>query len=132
MSSRLLADVAVLDGALTLGLPAKTTASSGVDAMVHAIEGFTCRGKNPVSDCLALQAMALLGKHLGEVHRKPWEVESRQEVLVGACLAGIAFNNSPVGAVHALAYPLGTLHGLSHGLSTSLMLPPVLRFNQTL
>jgi len=131
VSSRvLLPDIAVLDAELTVGLPAAVTAMTGVDAMVHAIEAFTSRiKKNPVSDMLAQQALKLLSHHLRRVLEDPTDLEAREAMLLGSMMAGQAFANAPVGAVHALAYPLGGHYHIPHGLSNSLMLPTVLAFN---
>lgn len=131
-SSRLIPDIALLDAELTLGLPAPVTASTGVDAMVHAIEAYTSRHrKNPYSDMLARQALDLMSANLLTAVRDPGNLEARQAMLLGAMLAGQAFANAPVAAVHALAYPLGGQFHISHGLSNSLVLPEVLRFNAT-
>ena len=130
VSRRLLPDVALLDPALTLGLPGPVTAATGIDAMVHAIEAFTSkRLKNPLSDVLAQQALALLSANLPRVLADGRDVEARGAMLLGSCLAGMAFANAPVAAVHALAYPLGGRYHVPHGLSNALMLLPVLRFN---
>ncbi|MDB5916808.1 MAG: iron-containing alcohol dehydrogenase [Massilia sp.] len=123
-------DWAVLDAELTLGLPPVVTAATGVDAMVHAIEAFTSkRLKNPMSDMLAREALALLGANIHEACRNGSNREARQNMLLGAMLAGMAFGNAPVAAVHALAYPVGARFHVPHGLSNSLVLPEVLRFN---
>jgi len=126
----LLPDVAVLDADLTLGLPAAITAMTGVDAMVHAIEAYTSRHqKNPISDNLARHALTLLVCNIRTAVRDGRNREARENMLLGACLAGQAFANAPVAAVHALAYPLGGHYHIPHGLSNSLVLPTVLEFN---
>ena len=126
----LLPDVAVLDAALTLGLPPAVTAMTGVDAMVHAIEAYTSRHqKNPISDNLARQALHLLARNIRTAVLDGQNREARENMLLGACLAGQAFANAPVAAVHALAYPLGGHYHIPHGLSNSLVLPAVLEFN---
>jgi len=126
----LLPDVAVLDAGLTLGLPPAITAMTGVDAMVHAIEAYTSRHqKNPLSDNLARQALALLARNIRAAVHDGQNREAREKMLLGACLAGQAFANAPVAAVHALAYPLGGHYHIPHGLSNSLVLPAVLEFN---
>lgn len=130
VSRRLLPDVALLDPDTTLGLPAGVTAATGIDAMVHAIEAYTSRHKkNPLSDVLARQALGLLSANLPVVLKSPGDKAARGAMLLGSCLAGMAFANAPVAAVHALAYPLGGRYHVSHGLSNSLMLVPVLTFN---
>ncbi len=126
----LVADVALLDPALTVGLPRGGTAATGIDAMVHAIEAFTsARLKNPLSDMLASEALRLLGANIRTACDAPSNIEARAAMLLGAHLAGVAFANAPVGGVHALAYPLGARFGVAHGLSNALMLPHVLAHN---
>ena len=130
VSPQLLPDVALLDAELTLGLPSHVTAATGIDAMVHAIEAFTTkRLKNPVSDCLAKEALRLLAGNLDKAVKSGSDVIARENMLLGACLAGMAFTNAPVAGVHALAYPIGARFHVPHGLSNSLMLGPVMRFN---
>jgi len=129
-SGALYADMAILDPELTLGLPRHATAATGIDAMVHAIEAYTNkRSKNPVSDALALAALKKLQGAILTACDAPSDLEARGDMLLGAMLAGQAFSNSPVGAVHAMAYPLGGIFHVPHGLSNSVVLPPVLKFN---
>ena len=126
----LMPDIAVIDAELTLGLPRDVTAMTGIDAMVHAIEAYTSREKkNPLSDMLARQALVMLTANQRRVLSHPEDVHAREAMLLGATLAGQAFANAPVAAVHALAYPLGGHYHMPHGLSNALMLPAVLRFN---
>jgi alcohol dehydrogenase len=126
----LTADWALLDPDLTIGLPAHVTAATGIDAMVHAVEAYTsARLKNPLSDALAREALKLLSDNLLTACSEPGNRDARSAMLLGAHLAGIAFSNAPVGGVHALAYPLGGLFHLPHGLSNALMLRPVLEHN---
>jgi alcohol dehydrogenase class IV len=130
VSPQLYADLALLDANLTLGLPPIVTAATGIDAMVHAIEAYTSRHKkNPLSDMLARQALSLLSANLVKACENGHDLDARQAMLLGACLAGQAFSNAPVAAVHALAYPIGGIFHVAHGLSNSLVLPHVLRFN---
>ncbi|WP_439106818.1 iron-containing alcohol dehydrogenase [Congregibacter sp.] len=129
-SAVLLPDIAVLDADLTLGLPSHITAMTGVDAMVHAIEAYTSKiKKNPVSDNLARSALALLANNIRTAVHDGRQRDARAAMLLGAMQAGQAFANAPVGAVHALAYPLGGHFHIPHGLSNSLVLPEVMRFN---
>lgn len=131
VSPALFADWAVLDAELTLGLPAGVTAATGVDAMVHAIEAYTSRHKkNPLSDMLAREALRLLVQNIRTACADGQDRDARQAMLLGAMLAGQAFTNAPVAAVHALAYPMGGLFHVPHGVSNALMLPHVLRFNR--
>ncbi|MBC7454680.1 MAG: iron-containing alcohol dehydrogenase [Massilia sp.] len=130
VAPQLYADLAVLDATLTLGLPPLVTAATGIDAMVHAIEAFTSRHKkNPMSDMLARQALSLLSNNLLAAYDNGGNLRARQAMLLGACFAGQAFSNAPVAAVHALAYPIGGMFHVPHGLSNALVLPHVLRFN---
>jgi len=130
LSRQLYPDLAILDASLTFGLPRHVTAATGIDAMVHAIEAYTnIHRKNPVSDALAKEALKLLSTHLVRACETPGDVTAREGMLLGAMLAGQAFTNSPVGAIHGMAYPLGGIFHIPHGLSNSLMLEPVLRFN---
>ncbi|MGX0879768.1 alcohol dehydrogenase class IV [Roseovarius sp. MBR-154] len=127
---QLYADRVLLDAELTLGLPAVQTAATGIDAMVHAIEAFTSKHrKNPLSDVFAREAMRLMAPNLVTACTQPDNRAAREAMLLGSALAGQAFANSPVAAVHALAYPLGGHYHLPHGLTNALMLGPVLRYN---
>jgi alcohol dehydrogenase len=129
-SRPLVADIALLDPQLTVGLPRHVTAATGIDAIVHAVEAYTsARLKNPLSDALAREALRLLTGNLVTACTEPGNLEARGAMLLGAHLAGLAFSNAPVAGVHALAYPLGGLHHLPHGLSNALMLRPVLEHN---
>jgi alcohol dehydrogenase class IV len=126
----LIADWAVLDATLTLGLPAHVTAATGIDAIVHSVEAYTsARLKNPLSDALAREALRLLTGNLLATIETPQNLGARSAMLLGAHLAGLAFSNAPVAGVHALAYPLGGLHHLPHGLTNALMLRHVLAHN---
>ena len=131
VSPLLYPDMALLDAELTLGLPAPVTAATGIDAMVHAIEAYTSKiKKNPISDALATRALGLLSANMDRVIAQSDDADARSAMLQGSCLAGMAFANAPVGAVHALAYPLGGHFHVPHGLSNALVLPPVLAFNR--
>lgn len=130
VSPKLLPDWAVLDAELTLGLPAAVTAATGIDAMVHAIEAYTSRHrKNVMSDQFARQALSLLAANIRTACHHGGNIEARAQMLLGSMLAGMAFANAPVAAVHALAYPIGALFHVPHGLSNALVLMGVMRFN---
>lgn len=131
VSPLLLPDIAILDGELTLGLPAAATAATGIDAIVHALEAITSgsANNNPISKTLAIQALRLLGANIRTAVFDGGNAAARNAMLLGSCLAGQAFANSPVAAVHALAYPVGARYHVPHGLSNALVLPHVLRFN---
>lgn len=126
----LFADTAILDATFTQNLPPLITAATGIDAMVHAIEAYTSKiKKNPYSDMLAKHALKLLNANLQRVLDDGQDLDARQNMLVGSMLAGQAFANAPVGAVHALAYPLGGHFHISHGHSNALVLTEVMKFN---
>lgn len=127
----ILPDMAVLDASLTLGLPPHITAATGIDAMVHAIEAYASKSanNNPLSRMIARQALELLGANIEEAVFNGQNREARAAMLLGSMLAGQAFANSPVAAVHALAYPIGGSFHVPHGLSNALVLSQVLRFN---
>jgi len=130
-SAVILPDIAILDAELTLGLPPAITAATGIDAMVHAIEAYASKSanNNPLSRMLARQALRLLGANIETAVSNGDDVAARGAMLLGSMLAGQAFANSPVAAVHALAYPIGGTFHVPHGLSNALVLPHVLRFN---
>lgn len=131
VSPVILPDIALLDPELTYGLPAHVTAATGIDAMVHAIEAYASASanNNPLSRMLATQALTLMGRSILKAVHEGTDSEARSDMLLGSMLAGQAFANSPVAAVHALAYPLGGHFHIPHGLSNALVLPHVLRFN---
>lgn len=130
VAEQLYADRVLLDAELTIGLPPLHTAATGIDAMVHAIEAYTSKHKkNPLSDAAAREALRLLSSNLVAACRDGADRRAREAMLIGAMLAGQAFANAPVAAVHALAYPLGGRYHIPHGLSNALMLQPVLEFN---
>ena len=129
--SIILPDIALLDPALTISVPPHITAATGIDAMVHAIEAYASisTNNNPISRNLAIQALGLLGGAVEIAVNDGNNREARSDMLLGSMLAGQAFANSPVAAVHALAYPIGGHFKITHGLSNALVLAHVLRFN---
>ena len=131
VAPQLLPDLAILDAELTLGLPPHITAATGVDAMVHAIESFTSASANNnlISKTLARQALVLLGANIETAVKQGDDIDARSNMLLGSMLAGQAFANSPVAGVHALAYPIGGIFHVAHGLSNAIILPYVMRFN---
>lgn len=130
-SAIILPDIAVLDPEFTLGLPPAITAATGIDAMVHAIEAYASKNANynPLSKTLAREALQLLAANIETAVSDRKNMKARSAMLLGSMLAGQAFANSPVAAVHALAYPIGGTFHVPHGLSNALVLPHVLRFN---
>jgi len=131
VAPQLLPDIALLDPELTLGLPRAVTAATGIDAMVHAIEAFTSKSanNNPISKLFAREALRLLSINLEIVITDGHNLAARSDMLFGSMLAGQAFANSPVAAVHALAYPIGGIYGIAHGVSNAVVLPHVMAFN---
>ncbi|MDI1302991.1 MAG: iron-containing alcohol dehydrogenase [bacterium] len=131
VSALLYPDLAVLDAELTVGLPPFVTAMTGIDAMVHAIEAYTSKiKKNPLADSLAREALRIMYVNLPLVLKNGGDREARSAMLAGSMMAGMAFANAPVAAVHALAYPLGGHFHVPHGHSNALVLAPVLEFNR--
>ena len=131
VADSLYADRVLLDANLTLGLPKSITAATGIDAMVHAIEAYTSIiQKNPLSDALALSALRKLRGAIVRACEDGNDVDARNDMLIGAMLAGQAFSNAPCAAVHALAYPLGWFFHVPHGLSNALVLTEVMKYNQ--
>jgi len=130
VADSLYADRVLLDAELTFGLPPSITASTGIDAMVHAIEAYTSiRLKNPLSDALALTALRKMRNAIVTAVNNGTNIEARNDMLIGAMLAGQSFSNAPCAAVHALAYPLGGFFHVPHGLSNALVLTEVMKYN---
>jgi alcohol dehydrogenase len=130
VSSHLFPRVAILDPLLTLGVPPAVTAYTGMDALIHAIEAFTSVNANDLTDHLAFRAIELTYGHLPTAYARGEDVQARSKMLEGSMLAGMAFANAGVTAVHAFAYPLGgEFHHIPHGLANAVMLTHVLRFN---
>ena len=123
------ADIAMLDPELTVKLPPKITAFTGMDALTHAIEGITSKGAEPIGDALALHAIRLICKYLPLAVNEPENVDARGNMLIASTLAGMCFTNTLTGAVHAMAHSLGALYGIPHGLANSILLPHVMEFN---
>jgi alcohol dehydrogenase class IV len=129
VSPYLLARLALVDPTLTYGCPPKVTAASGIDALIHAIECYTGTKANTFSDALALEAMRLIAGNLRTAVKNGSDKEARNRMSEGALMAGIAFGNSGVAAVHALAYPLGSRFHVPHGVANGVLLPYVTECN---
>ncbi len=129
VSSHLLADTAILDPDLTLSMPKKVTAATGLDALVHAIESYTSATATPFSEVLGLQAVAMIGRHLPVAYSKGGDKVARYNMLLAANWAGAAFTSGGLAGVHALAYVLGTKYHQPHGLANAIMLPHVMAYN---
>ena len=130
VSHHLFPSAAMLDPELTLGLPAHVTAATGMDALIHAVEAFTSKNATTISDMLARQAMRLIAKNIRTAYADGRNLEARSNMLEGSLLAGMAFCTAGVTAVHAFAYPIGAEFHISHGVANSIMLAPVMEFNQ--
>jgi len=129
-SDYLLADIAIVDPLLTLSAPPKVTAEAGIDALVHAMESYVSALATPFSDLMALEAIRLIGESLPRAYGKGSDAVARNAMSLAATLAGMAFTSAGLGAVHALAYPLGTEFHMSHGRSQAVVLPHVLNYNK--
>lgn len=129
VSPYLFPSVALLDPELTVGLPPKVTAATGMDALIHAIEAYTSKNADSLTDLLATQAMKLLYGSIRKAFIDGTDIEARGNMLEGSMLAGMAFANAGVTAVHAFAYPIGAEFHIPHGIANSIMLVPVMEFN---
>jgi alcohol dehydrogenase class IV len=129
VTAHLFPEVAIVDPKLTTGLPPSVTAFTGMDALTHAIESYTSVNATDLTDLLAYRAMELCSKNLRVAYAHGENLIARSNMMEGSLLAGIAFANAGVGAVHAFAYPLGGEFHLPHGLTNTLMLPYIMRFN---
>jgi alcohol dehydrogenase len=121
--------VAILDPVLTVSQPPLITALTGIDAIAHALESYVTTARNPASLAFSREAWLLLGENFGRVLDEPGDLEARSGMQLGASFAGLAIENSMLGACHALANPLTTHYQLSHGQAIAVMLPHVIRFN---
>ncbi len=127
----LIPDVVILDPGLTLSLPPKITAETGIDAFTHAIECFICNKANLMSNLYALEGIRLISKYLPAAVKDGDDKKARFYTALGSFYGGVAIANSGTGAVHALAYPLGGKYGVPHGLSNAILLADVMEFNST-
>jgi alcohol dehydrogenase class IV len=128
-SNYALPELALVDPMLSISMPSKVTADSGMDALVHAIETYVSMNATPFSDLLASKAIELIAKYLPMAFAKGENIEARYHMSLASLLAGMAFASGGLGAVHALAYPLGTEYHLPHGRTNAIMLPHVMEFN---
>jgi alcohol dehydrogenase class IV len=120
---------AIVDYELTLTVPPRTTADTGVDSFTHALEAFVSKRANPFSDALALAAMDLIGKHIRTAYAEPNNHAAREAMMIGATQAGLAFSNSSVALVHGMSRPIGAHFHVPHGLSNAMLLPAITRFS---
>jgi len=122
-------EAAILDPALTVSLPPHITATTGVDALTHALEAFVSTQAHPISDMYALEAIELISSNLVKAYAHGGNMEARSNMLLGSLLAGKALATAGVGLVHAMAYPLGGMFGIPHGLANAVLLPYVMAYN---
>lgn len=126
---KLVPDTAIVDPELTLTLPASLTASTGIDALTHAIEAYTCKVSQPITDAVALHAIELISKNLRAAVEDGSNLAVRENMMMGSVMAGIAFINSNVGAVHAVSETIGGWYDTPHGVCNSIFLPYVMEYN---
>ena len=122
-------DVAIVDPAMTQTLPAGITASTGMDALTHAVESYISNKATTMTETLAIKAIELIGSNLRQAVANGENMEARTNMMLASMLAGMAFGNSSVGTVHAMAHALGGFFNIAHGVANALMLPYVMRYN---
>ena len=123
------ATVALVDPELTVGLPASVTAYTGVDALTHAVEGYTTTLAEPLTDSLAVSAIRLIGKSLRRAYANGGNLDARHDMSLASLLAGVAFGNSDIAAVHCMGEAIGGLYDTPHGIAMAIYLPVVTEFN---
>jgi alcohol dehydrogenase len=121
--------IALLDPRLTVTMPPSLTATTGYDAISHAVESYVTKKRNPISQMFAREAWRLLEANFEKVLNEPTNIEARGAMLLGSYLAGLAIENSMLGATHACANPLTKNYGVTHGVAIAVMLPHVVRWN---
>ncbi|CAM2193323.1 alcohol dehydrogenase [Paraburkholderia kururiensis] len=129
VSRHLLPQLVILDAMLTLDLPKPITAATGMDAFIHALESYISTKANPVSDMYAMESMRLIGANLLEAYDNGQSLKAREAMLLGSMYGGLALTAAGTAAVHALAYPLGGMFNVTHGVANSMLLPHVMQFN---
>lgn len=129
ISHFMLPDAAIIDPLVTLSLPPVSTAATGIDALIHALESFVSRKATPMTDALALHAIRKIGNNLRKAYASGSDLRAREEMAAASTMAGICIGNSGLGLVHAMALPMGGLFNIVHGISNAVLLPFVLDFN---
>lgn len=129
VSRHLLPQLVILDATLTLDLPKPITAATGMDAFIHALESYISTKANPISDMFAMESMRLIGANLIEAYENGQSLKAREAMLLGSMYGGLALTAAGTAAVHALAYPLGGMFNITHGVANSMLLPHVMEFN---
>jgi alcohol dehydrogenase len=130
VNGELIADHVILDSNMIKNLPKPIAAATGIDALAHAIECFTSKKANPISDTFALEALDLILNNIIEACTNPDALEAKSNMLLGSFYAGVAITSSGTTAVHALSYPLGGKYHIAHGVSNAILLTPVMKFNE--
>ncbi|MGS0624127.1 iron-containing alcohol dehydrogenase [Ralstonia sp. VS2407] len=130
VSRHLLPQVVILDAELTFDLPKPITAATGIDAFVHSLESYISTKANPVSDMFAMESMRLIGANIVEAYQNGRSVKAREAMMLGSMYGGLALTAAGTAAVHALAYPLGGMFGVTHGVANAMLLPHVMAFNK--
>ncbi|WP_197326285.1 iron-containing alcohol dehydrogenase [Ralstonia solanacearum] len=130
VSRHLLPQLVVLDAELTFDLPKPITAATGIDAFVHALESYISTKANPVSDMFAMESMRLIGANIVEAYQDGRSIKAREAMMLGSMYGGLALTAAGTAAVHALAYPLGGMFGITHGVANAMLLPHVMAFNK--
>ena len=121
--------VALVDYELSISVPARTTADTGIDAMTHAIEAYVSRKASAYTDTQAIAAMKLIGPNLRKVYHNGGDRDAREQMMLGSTLAGAAFSNASVALVHGMSRPIGAAYHVPHGLSNAMLLPAVTEFS---
>ncbi|MFB9124077.1 iron-containing alcohol dehydrogenase [Paraburkholderia dipogonis] len=129
VSRHLLPQLIILDATLTLNLPKSITAATGMDAFIHSLESYISTKANPISDMFAMESMRLIGANLVEAYENGQSLKAREAMLLGSMYGGLALTAAGTAAVHALAYPLGGMFNITHGVANSMLLPHVMAFN---
>ncbi|KUZ34831.1 iron-containing alcohol dehydrogenase [Burkholderia territorii] len=129
VSRHLLPQIVILDAELTLGLPKPITAATGMDAFVHALESYISTKANPISDMYAMESMRLIGANIVEAYENGQSLKAREGMMLGSMYGGLALTAAGTAAVHALAYPLGGMFNVTHGVANAMLLPHVMAFN---
>lgn len=129
VSRHLLPQLVILDAALTLKLPKPITAATGMDAFVHSLESYISTKANPISDMFAMESMRLIGANIVEAYEHGDSIRAREAMMLGSMYGGLALSAAGTAAVHALAYPLGGMFNVTHGVANAMLLPHVMAFN---
>ena len=129
VSRHLLPKIVILDAELTLGLPKPITAATGMDAFVHALESYISTKANPISDMYAMESMRLIGANIVDAYENGQSLKAREAMMLGSMYGGLALTAAGTAAVHALAYPLGGMFNVTHGVANAMLLPHVMAFN---